>query len=75
MLARLGADAVGMSTVHETIALRDCGVRVVGISCITNAGAGIEGSILDHGHVQQMANASRYNFENLVAKLVEHIPT
>ncbi len=73
MLARLGADAVGMSTVHETIALRDCGVRVVGISCITNAGAGIEGSILDHEHVQQVANASRFNLENLVVKLVEQI--
>lgn len=75
MLARLGADAVGMSTVHETIALRDCGVRVVGISCITNAGAGIEGSILDHEHVQQVANESRYRLENLVVNLVEQIPT
>lgn len=74
MLARLGADAVGMSTVHETIALRDLGVRVVGISCITNTAAGIEGSILDHEHVQKVANASRHTLESLVANLVERIP-
>jgi len=74
MLARLGADAVGMSTVHETIALREWGVRVVGISCITNAGAGIEGSILDHEHVQKVANACRHQLEDLVVKLVEQIP-
>jgi len=74
MLASLGAHAVGMSTVHETIALRDWGSRVVGISCITNAGAGIEGSILDHAHVQRVANASRHQLESLIVKLVGKIP-
>jgi len=74
MLSSLGAHAVGMSTVHETIALRDLGVSVVGISCITNAGAGIEGSILDHEHVQKMAQASRHELERVVVGLVEQIP-
>jgi len=74
MLAGMGAHAVGMSTVHETIALRDLGVRVVGISCITNAAAGIEGSILDHEHVQDVARSSRHQLEGLVKKLIEQIP-
>jgi purine-nucleoside phosphorylase len=73
MLAHLGAHAVGMSTVHETIALRDLGVRVVGISCITNAAAGIEGSILDHEHVQQVAQASRHKLESLIVTLIERM--
>ena len=73
MLARLGAHAVGMSTVYETIALRDLGIRVVGISCITNAGAGIEASVLDHEHVQKIAQASRNELEQLVLCLAEKI--
>ena len=73
MLARLGADAVGMSTVHETIALRDLGARVIGISCITNAGAGIEGSILGHEHVQEVARAAQERLKLLVLSLVQHI--
>ncbi len=73
MLAQLGAHAVGMSTVYETIALRDLGVRVVGVSCITNAGAGIEASVLDHAHVQNIAQASRHKFEQLVLCLAEKI--
>ncbi len=70
MLAILGADAVGMSTVQETLALRDTGVRVMGLSCITNAAAGVPGARLDHQHVQAVANAARERLEVLVSDWV-----
>ena len=49
--AQLGADAVGMSTVPETIVARQCGMRVAAISCITNLAAGISKSPLSHEEV------------------------
>lgn len=70
-LARLGADAVGMSTVLETIALRDCGVRVIAMSCITNLAAGVPGAVLDHGHVQQVAQRAAGQLESLILQWVQ----
>ncbi|UJR81655.1 purine-nucleoside phosphorylase [Sandaracinus amylolyticus] len=66
MLQRLGADAVGMSTVLETIAARHAGARVLGISCITNKGAGLSAQLLDHKEVQEVADRVRDRFVALL---------
>jgi purine-nucleoside phosphorylase len=58
MLRVLGASLVGMSTVHETIALNHMGVRVVGLSCVTNHAAGVSAQTLDHSEVAAVANES-----------------
>jgi purine-nucleoside phosphorylase len=53
--ARLGADAVGMSTVPEAIVARQCDLRVAGLSCITNLAAGINRGGLSHAEVLETA--------------------
>jgi purine-nucleoside phosphorylase len=56
---RLGADAVGMSTVPEAIVARQCGLRVAGISCITNLAAGRSPEPLSHQEVLDTAERVR----------------
>jgi purine-nucleoside phosphorylase len=70
MLERLGASAVGMSTVLETLALRHLGVRVLGLSCITNHAAGRSLATLDHREVAEVALRSSTAFSNLVEGIV-----
>ena len=59
MIRGFGAQAVGMSTVAEVIALRHMGVRVGALSCITNMAAGITAATLDHAEVEATARARR----------------
>jgi len=56
MLRTLGAALVGMSTVHETIALNHMGIKVAGLSCVTNHAAGVSNQALDHADVAATAN-------------------
>ena len=57
--ARLGADAVGMSTVPEAIVARQCGMNVAGLSCITNLAAGLGKEKLSHQEVLETAERVR----------------
>lgn len=66
--ARLGADAVGMSTVPEAIVARQCGLRVAAISCITNLAAGISREKLSHAEVLKTAG----EVEVIAAQLLKH---
>ncbi|PXA03048.1 purine-nucleoside phosphorylase [Coraliomargarita sinensis] len=68
--ATLGADAVGMSTVPEAIVARKLGLRVLGISCITNAAAGISQGPLTHEEVSVTAEQVRPQFADLLAAAV-----
>ena len=66
MVASLGADAVGMSTACEAIAANHMGMRICGISCITNMACGISKAPLNHEEVQQTANQKSEAFCKLV---------
>ena len=66
MFRSLGADAVGMSTVCEAIAAHHMGMKVCGISCITNMAAGILNQPLNHEEIQRVADTVKEKFESLV---------
>ena len=71
MLRALGADLVGMSTVHEVIAARHLGVPVAGVSVVTNLASGLSAARLTHEEVQAVAARVR---ERLEALLVAFLP-
>ena len=70
MLERMGADAVGMSTVPETIVARAIGMRVAGVSCITNLASGLSLNPLSHDEVLETTTRVARDFENLVTAFV-----
>jgi purine-nucleoside phosphorylase len=72
-LRTIGADAVGMSTVPEAIVARHMGVDVLGISCITNAAAGVLPQSLNHDEVMEVARQVRGAFAALLEGIIGRI--
>jgi len=72
-LRSMGADLVGMSTVPEVIAARHGGIRVLGISCVTNAAAGVLDQPLDHNEVLETAERVKDQFMGLLRAVIPDI--
>ncbi|OBG13012.1 purine-nucleoside phosphorylase [Mycolicibacterium celeriflavum] len=73
MLRTLGADLVGMSTVHETIAAREAGAQVLGVSLVTNLAAGMTGRPLNHEEVLEAGRRSATRMGALLAAVVARL--
>jgi purine nucleotide phosphorylase len=73
MLRTLGGDMVGMSTVLEAIAAREGGAEVLGISLVTNPGAGLVGEPLNHEDVLAVGRATATRMGGLLARLVDKV--
>ena len=71
LLRRLGADAVGMSTAVEAVAANHMGMRICGISCISNLAAGMTKQPLSHEEVQAAADSAAPKFQKLVTESIQ----
>jgi purine-nucleoside phosphorylase len=71
MCRTLGADAVGMSTVPEVIAARHMGIRVLGISCITNMAAGVLKQKLDHREVLAVGETVKAGLMDVLGRIIQ----
>ena len=74
MLARLGADVVGLSTVPETILARYVGMRVLAVSLVTNMGAGLSGESLTHKHTLAQAHQGGEQAVRFLSYAIAQIP-
>jgi len=66
----LGGNAVGMSTVPEIMKARELGIDFIGLSCLTNYGAGIEGALLSHENVLEITSRVQDKFSRLLMEIV-----
>jgi len=73
MLEILGADAVGMSTVPEVLVARALGMRVLGISCITNLACGLSPEPITHADVLESTARAAAGFQGLVTEIVRKL--
>lgn len=73
MVRTLGGDAVGMSTACEAMAAVHCGMRVCGVSCITNMAAGVSDKPLSHSEVQETADRTADKFKALVKRFASNV--
>ena len=73
MLRTLGADLVGMSTVHETIAARAAGAEVLGVSLVTNLAAGMTGEPLSHAEVLEAGRQSATRMGSLLSEVLSRL--
>jgi purine-nucleoside phosphorylase len=72
-LRAIGADLVGMSTVPETIAANHMGMKVLGISCVTNMAAGVLPQKLDHSDVLEIGERVRDKLAKLLTEIVPRL--
>jgi purine-nucleoside phosphorylase len=73
MLRNAGGDAVGMSTVPEIIVASHCGLKALGISCITDMAIGEELEPLTHEQVVEVANRTKPIFMNLIKGIIQEV--
>lgn len=73
MYRTLGADLVGMSTACEAMAARHAGMKIVGVSCVTNMAAGMSAGELNHREVQETADKIAEEFQTLIYKFIAEI--
>jgi purine-nucleoside phosphorylase len=73
MARTMGGDAAGMSTVPEVIAARHMGIRVLGISCLTNMGAGVIKKKLDHREVMEVGKQAASGLQDVLDRIVQTV--